>query len=125
MSTKIFGNFIVFARRELVVGGLNTHLTKPPREYRNKEKTQKHQFNSKIPGRESRNNDSRPGIVDSRPGIVSQIQIDLAGSGRMKTNRKTQVSRRPLPCKSASVMLISQKTLGSDSFCSFFIGRNS
>lgn len=77
--------------RRLVVGGLNTHLTKPPGEYKNKQKTQKQQLNSEIPGRESRNKDSRPGIVDSRPGIVSQIQIDLAGSGRMKANLKTQV----------------------------------
>ena len=83
---------MVFAMRGLVVGGLNTHLTKPPGEYKNKHKTQKHQLNSAIPGRESRKNDSRPGIVDSRPGIVSQIQIDLAGSGRMKANRKTQES---------------------------------
>ena len=74
---------MVFAMRGLVVGELNTHSTKPPGEYKNKQKTQKHQLNSEIPGRESRNN-------DSRPGIVSQIQIDLAGSGRMKANRKTQ-----------------------------------
>ena len=81
---------MVFAMRGLVVGGLNTHLTKPPGEYKNKQKIQKQQLNSEVPGRDSRNNESRPGIVDSRPGIVSQIQIDLAGSGRMKANRKTQ-----------------------------------